>query len=314
MTPTSPALNPSRHIKMNRFLSLRAGRLPALFAAVLLLLAASSGCEDTPPNAYVPVPYVEAYLVVDRPIEGVVVLMSQALSQAYEQSAALVRDAEVTIGTDGATYPLIFSEADGAYAYPDSTVKVLPATRYTLTVRLKDGTVITAETNTPARIEWISGPDNVLQYPSDTTKLFSPDSLRIAWTQGSTKEFLVRVRCLDTLAYGSLLEPPTEETNSRTNNLDKFETPESRTFYGTARWGYMQTTAAPTVWTVFKWHGRNEVAILAPDKYFLDWFKLTRFSRSPQFNPEYSNIRGGTGVFGSAALVTKEVFLLKRVK
>ena len=39
--------------------------------------------------------------------------------------------------------------------------------------------------------------------------------------------------CIRDSAYGALLQPPTSEENSRTNNLDKFETPETPTFYGT---------------------------------------------------------------------------------
>lgn len=288
----------------------------AVVLSAFLLLFVASACEDTPPSAYVPVPYVEAYLFVDAPIEGVTVLMSQSLGAPYNHASAVVRDAQVTVAADGIDYPLVFRETSdgGAYAFPDTSVKVKPGTTYTLTVRLKDGAVCTGETVTPQRIGWTRFPYSTLQYPSDTTKLPSPDSLRIAWSAGSNAEFLIRVRCLDTLAYGALLQPPTGEENSRTNNLDDFETPETPTFYGTARWGYLQATSAPTVWNVFKWHGRNEVAIIAPDKHFLNWFKLTRFSGAPQYNEEFSNIRGGTGVFGSAASATREVFLFKRQK
>jgi hypothetical protein len=285
-------------------------------ALSLFVVALVTGCEDTPPNAYVPVPYVEAYLIVDRPIEGVTVLMSQPLSTAYDQRAALVRDADVTVTANGTTWPLAFrvEGEGGSYACPDTTVTVQPNTTYTLTVRLRDGSTLTGETTTPSRLAWIKPPAATLQYPSDTTKLPSPDSLHITWTPGNNKEYLIRVRCLDTLGYGRFLSPPTDEINGRTNNIDKFETPDEPTFYSVTRWGFVQTTDAPTVWTAFRWYGSNEVAVLAPDKHFLDWFKLTRFSRAPQFNREYSNITGGAGVVGSASVISGDVFLLKRLR
>ena len=41
---------------------------------------------------------------------------------------------------------------------------------------------------------------------------------------------------------------------------------------------------------------------------------MTKFSGNPQYNPEFSNIIGGTGVFASASIVESETFLLKRKK
>lgn len=288
----------------------------AAIVLAALLLAAMPGCEDQPPFDYEPMPYVEGYLFVDRPIEGIVVAMSQSLAQPYDQGAAVVRDAEVVVAADGASYTLAFRpEGDGgSYFLPDTTVLVKPSTVYALTVRFPGGKTVTAETVTPERIAWTRPPADILQYPSDTVRLPTPDSLRISWTPGSTVEYIVRVRCLDTAAYGAYLTPPTAEANGRTNNLSMYETAERKTFYSTTRWGFLQATVTPTVWTAFRWYGRNAVAILSPDRCFIDWFKLTRWSGNPQYNRTYSNINGGTGVFGSASLVEKEVFLRKRVK
>jgi hypothetical protein len=291
-------------------------RYLGLCGIALLLLCGVPGCEDQPPFAYEPVPYVEGYLFVDQPIDGITVAWSQSLGVPYDAAAAMERNAIVTVSTDSAVYPLTYHEhrGIGSYRCADSTILVRPRTRYTLSVQLPDGRALSAETVTPERIAWTRPPQPLLQYPSDTLTLPSPDSLRVSWTQGNTVEFLIRVRCVDTAGYGAYLAPPTDELNGRTNNLASFETPERRTFYGTTRWGFVQTTQAPTVWTAFRWYGRNAVAILAPDKHFMDWFKLTRFSGNPQYNAEYSNIRGGAGVFGSAAVAESEVFLRKRMK
>jgi len=289
--------------------------IPGLFAVVVFAMLAS-GCEDEPPTDYVPMPYVEAYLFVDRPITNVVVAISQPLTSPYTYGNGSVADAQVTITGGGKTYTLQYHEINGAgsYFYPDTNEVIQPDTEYNLEVRLKDGKVLTAATLTPQRIAWVAAPKDVAQYPSDTVRLPLVDSLAISWTKGNNSEYLVRVTRLDTLNYGAYLTPPTGEMNERTNANG--EDSESRDIYSSAMWGFLQATTAPMVWRAFRWYGMNEVAIIAPDKHFLNWFKLTQFSGNPAtFNDQFSNIRGGgVGVFGSGAIVTKNLFLLKRVK
>lgn len=285
-------------------------RVLALAALPILFVA----CEDQPPTDYIPVPFLEAYLIVDKPIEGVVVAISQPITEPFDYRDMMTRDAEVVLSANGVDYPLQYVEDDGigSYRHADTTYRVQPETTYRIRVRMADGTTMTAETTTPERIEWIIPPRDVLQYPQDTTQLFSPDSLRIAWTPGNVPEYIIRVTVLDTLSYGSYLTPPTEEINERTNNLP-FEDPGDPQFYTRIRWGFIQVSQAPTVWAAFRWYGRSEVAILAPDKALLDWFKATQWGgRSVEYRDQYSNISGGLGVFGSASVASKEVLLLKR--
>ncbi|MBE0644734.1 MAG: DUF4249 family protein [Bacteroidetes bacterium] len=293
---------------MNRY-----NRIYRILLTVITALSFAA-CEDQPPTDYIPVPYLEAYLMVGEPIDNVVVAISQPLTQKFDYSSMMASDAEVVINANGIDYPLVYGVRDGVgrYLFPDTTYRVLPDTRYSIRVRMADGEIMKAETITPGKIGWTVPPRSVIQYPQDTTQLFSPDSLRIAWTTGGASEFIIRVTVLDTLGYGTYLQPPTEEINERTNNLP-FEDPEDPPFYTKTRWGFIQTNQAPTVWAAFRWYGRNEVAILAPDKALLDWFKATQWGgRSVEFRPEYSNVNGGIGVFGSAAVAAKEIFLLKR--
>jgi hypothetical protein len=181
-----------------------------------------------------------------------------------------------------------------------------------LRVELVDGTVMSAETTTPQRIMWTKPPAQVLQYPSDTVALPSPDSLHIAWTPVPASEYLIRVRCGDTLGYGAYLTPPTPEINGRTNNLSMFEGPEDPSFYSVLRWGYVQSSTVPTVWTAFRWYGMHDIAVLVPDAWFLAWFKATQWAGNVQYNKQYSNIRGGLGVFASASIIENRAFVLKR--
>lgn len=286
---------------------------PVLLALAVLTVSA---CEDQPPTDYVAAPFLEAYLIVGQPIENVVVAVSQPITERFDYAAMMASGAEVVISGDGRDFPLIYRVTDGigTFRAADSSYHVRPRTQYDIRVRMPDGSVLQAETTTPAQIEWMVEPRAVLQYPDDTTQLFSPDSLRLAWTRGNSIEYIIRVTTLDTLGYGMYLSPPTDEINGRTNNLP-FEDPGDPQFYTKIRWGFVQATQIPTVWAAFRWYGRNEVAILAPDKPLLDWFKATQWGgRSVEYREQYSNVRGGLGVFGSASIITKDVLLLKRPK
>lgn len=288
----------------NRMLRLLLLFVPLIFVA----------CEDQPPTDYVPVPFLEGYLIVDEPVEGIVVAVSQPITERFDYGSMMARNAEVVLSANGVDHPLTYVERDGVGTYRsvDTTLRVQPETQYRIRVRMGDGTTMTAETTTPQRITWVIPPRDILQYPQDTTQLFSPDSLRIAWTPGNSPEYIIRVTVLDTLGYGRYLTPPTEEINERTNNLP-FEDPGDPQFYTRIRWGFIQVSQAPTVWAAFRWYGRSEVAILAPDKALLEWFKATQWGgRSVEYRDQYSNVQGGLGVFGSASVAAKEVLLLKR--
>ncbi len=283
---------------------------------LFLVVLAVSGCEDEPPTDYVSEPFLEAYLIVDEPIQGIVVANSQPITEAFDYAGMMERNAQVTITTGSDVYSLEYAETDGigSYRYPDTSVRIKPGTKYAIAVLMPDGKELSAETVTPERISWTIEPREFLQYPQDTTVLFSPDSLRIAWTPGNSIEYIIRVKALDTLGYGQYLEPATTEINERTNNIP-FEEPDDPTFYTLTRWGFVQTNQAPTVWAAFRWYGRNEVAILAPDQAMLDWFKATQWGgRSVEYRPEFSNVNGGVGILASASVIEQDVFVLKRKK
>jgi len=288
--------------------------IPAL--AVLFFGLSLTACEDSPPTDYIATPFLEAYLIVDQPIEDVVVAISQPITEVFDYNQMMAADAEVVISSEGVDYPLQYVVEDGIgrFRYPDTTMKVQPETRYAIRASMPDGSVMRAETVTPARIAWTVPPRDLLQYPQDTTVLVSPDSLRISWTAGNSSEYIIRVKVLDTLGYGTYLTPPTEEINGRTNNIP-FEEPDDPTFYTRTRWGFVQANQAPTVWAAFRWYGKNEVAILAADKPMLEWFKATQWGgRSVQYRDEFSNVEGGIGILASASIVTHDVFVLKRKK
>jgi len=287
-----------------------------ILAVVFGLLIFHTGCEESPPNGYTPQPFVQGFLFVDQPIAGITVSVSQPLTQPFKASEGWISNASISISDGVNTFPLSYHVQGGvgSYFYTDTTFLVQPETKYSLTVVLPDGTSMGGETTTPKRITWVTQPKPVIQYPQDTTKLLAPDSIRIAWTPGNNTEYVLRSLCLDTLGYGTYLSPPTQEINGRTNNIDFFEGPDVPMFYSIARWGFLQATTVNTVWTAFRWYGKHEVSILAPDDNFLSWFKATQFTRNGEYRSQFGSIRGGAGVFGSASVVSGETFVLKRQK
>ncbi len=281
-----------------------------IFLFLVVTLIVFSGCEDEPPTDYIPKPYIQAYLLVGQPIEDIIVATTQPIDEAYDFVGSLVPDAEVSIEVDGSVLQLAYREDidGGRYFCPDTTVLVEAETLYRLKVLMPDGTTVSAETTTPQEIQWTLKPAAHVQYPDDTTRLQANDSLRARWTSGNSAEYLVRVMVLDTINYGAYLEPATGESNTRTNSRGG----KNDNKYSSTRWGYAASNRTRLAWTSFTWHGKNNVTIMAPDYWFLEWFKSVQFSRiSAEYDTQESNVVGGIGVFGSASILSQDVFLLK---
>jgi Domain of unknown function (DUF4249) len=269
------------------------------------------GCEDSGPTDFVQQYVVEGYMIVDRPIADVVVSRSQPVTDTFKIRNGIVDDAAVRIRDGERTYELQYRRSEsglGSYYYPDTTVLIQPNTVYTLEVVTKDGGTITAQTRTPGRVEWVKPPKDTVSIPakSDQAYLNPPDSLDLGWTS-VTPEYLISVRPIDTLDYGRYLNPPTEQRNRRINpDIDKFDLHDT----DMSRWGFLGSAATPIVWAAFKWFGPQIVDVYAADEYMIRWFKMTQWSGNPQYNPLNGNVRGnGIGVFGSASVITKRVFV-----
>ncbi len=283
----------------------------SILSLVALALLALVGCEDTPPTTYVPQYVLQGYLTVDEPIQGIKVTLTQPTTEVYQYRNSAVTDAQVDILVDGQRLHLLYRPDSlvGEYYYPDTTVRVQPGTVYGIEIHAADGAVVTAETKTPSRIAWTKPPRDTIQYPpSDTVR--PPDSLSLSWSAApETEEYLISVRSLDTVQYGRYLRPPTREPNVRIARPFEENAPD---YKDVTRWGFLQGTRTPLVWAAFKWYGLQEVTVYAPDPNFLDWFKMTQFAQNPQYDTRLGSVKGGVGVFASAAIARKRVFVLKK--
>ena len=280
-----------------------------LFALNILGLAS---CEDPVAFDYIPEYAVEAYLLVDEPITGVMITKSQPVADTFVYENSIVRDAKVHIirdQRDTLTLQFYPSGRGGEYRLPDSNLLIQPSTRYDLLVVLPDGKRVRGTTYTPKRVEWINAPRSVLQYPVDTLNLFAPDSLSISWTPiEGIPEYLIAISCLDTIGYGKYLDPPTLDSNRKIFRFFR-RNPDNPRLRELTLYGFIQGTKAPVVWTAFRWYGKHKLSIFAPDPNFVKWFKAGWGGN--QYDYRLASVEGGLGVFASGSYVEQETFLLK---
>lgn len=286
-----------------------------LLGVACALVAILGGCEDAPPNDYVPQYVVQAYLIVDQPIQGISLTRSQPLTDTFRMENGIITDADVRLTVDGNTLQLRHrgEGGPGGYYYPDSAVLVKPNTLYKLEITTKDGSHITAQTLTPGVVEWKRAPLDTITIPpkNNSAYLNPPDSLDLSWTAvPGVDEYLISVTALDTLDYGKYLTPPTGTQNRRVNpDFDEFE--EGRRHTELTRWGFVANDRTPIVWAVFKWFGPQEVTLYAADDAFVRWFKMTQWTGNAQYDPLLGNVRGdGIGVFASASVAKKKIFMI----
>ncbi len=283
-----------------------------IIAAILFTGLYLSSCESTTEPDYIKDTFVEGYLIVGEPIEGIMVYHTQPLSTKYNRNNAAIKNANVSITVDGIVYNLEYKDGiNPGYAYSDSTVLVQPNKNYYLNITLDNGKTLSGHTLTPGTMEWVREPKEFFHYPQDTVKLPQVDSLDIEWTAVANRFFyFVRIECLDTLNYGKYLPEPTDEMNRRAHNI--LQKMDDGTYYkNLTGWGFIANTNTPTVWSGFKWFGKHKLAIYCPDANMLSWF-VNLFFLGTSLNVEHTNsIIGGYGVFGSASKVEKEAFMYK---
>lgn len=282
-----------------------------ILSLLAFTLIALVGCEDAPPTSYVPQYVLEAYLIVDEPVAGIHLTLSQPTTEIYSYPKSAVKDAQIDLINGDQRLHLQYrpDSAVGEYYYPDTTVVIKPNTTYNVEVRTSDGSLLTGQTTTPGRIQWVKAPKDTIYYPkSDTVR--PPDSLGLAWSAvPNVQEFLVSVRSLDTLNYGKYLAPPTNERNVRIDRANEDQAPD---YNDVSRWGFLQGTTTPITWAVFKWYGLQEVSLYAPDQNFLNWFKMTVFGQNVQYDSRLGSVKGGVGVFASASVARKRIFVIKK--
>lgn len=285
-------------------------RTAALMTALVCSVFVQS-CEDPVPNDYEPVNFIEAYLKVGDPIQNIQVFRTQSVTDTFRIENAILRDVQVVVTANGNEYPLSFRETEdgGEYYFPDSSVVVLPNTRYEVDFVFADGATAFGTTLTPGEFAWTAPPRDELQYPIDSLKLPSPDSIAVAWTESTVDAYVISLQCLDTLNYGAYLNPPTEELNRRIYRSWEEDAPR---YDEVTRSAYLIDNDSPVGWFAFKWFGKYLVEVQAVDANMDKWYKFTHWGSNPQYSELSGSIEGDAiGALCSYSAISKEIFLVK---
>lgn len=297
-----------------------------LFLITILVLGLNS-CEDSLPDQYVNQTIVQGYLIVDKPISGILVTNSKPIFGKFDDISSQIRNAKVQIFYTNSntnkmdTLDLQFrSIGEIGYCYQDQNLKVKPNTLYYLRIQLNTGKIITGQTLTPDRFNWVREPLDKIYYPLDTLKLPRISEYDLSWTKESNANYyLIRVICHDTVEYGKYLTPPDLNDKNRKcyNIMDHMDENQKHTYYkNVTTWNLLGDSLTPTVWMAFKWFGGHTVSVYSPDQNMFNWFKNTYFTNSTENDPLLSSVKGSGafGVFGSASVIEKDIFLFKNQK
>lgn len=283
---------------------------PSIRTLVLLgfLVPFLVACEDPVPQDYTPQVVVESSIYVGDPMSGFRVYWSQSLADTFKFDNATIRDAQVTVRSNGRTFPFeyVADSTGGFYRAQDTTYRVEAETDYTLEVVVADR-IVTGSTRTPKAISWTAAPRDTLYYPGRANELRPTDSLRVAWTVPAPgTEYVLMSICLDTVGYGQYRVPATADTNRRIRD-EEFD--DDSPLGPTPTRYFLAQQPGIFSWGAFKFFGKHELRVYAGDQNFIRWFKQITFSRS--MNPLLQSVEGGLGCFGSAAYVRGPIFLVK---
>jgi hypothetical protein len=287
--------------------------LPKLFLCCVSTLLVS--CEDPIPTDYSPDVVVQALLIVGKPIDNVLIYLSQPMRDSFDVSRSVIRDADVVVtGPDGEIRLVFVTDTlGGHYAAIDTSIIVRAGATYDLRVSTQGKTIV-ANTTTPLQITAVNTIRPVIQYVGYRNETLPiDDSLRVSWTTAGTGyEYFITMTCLDTVHYGKYLAIPTNDSNERVR-------PQENEFDRTTPFNTEATRFAfvqgPNVfsWGAFKWYGPHTFAVFAGDKNFINFVKQVTFG-GRQINENLQSFKNALGYFGSASRIEHNTFLLKEAR
>ncbi len=285
---------------------------------IILTLLTLYSCEDPVPTDYVPQNYLEAALLVGQPIDDIILMRTQPINAVFDYESSLIRDAEVIITGDDQEFKLQIDATGIRGYYSNDDYRIKGNTIYNIEVIMSDGSRITGTTLTPDTVQWVRDLPQFIQYPIDTVRKESKDTL--IWDgiptpidEGAIKSsgyWGVSVKALDTLEYGTYLDTvPNREKNRRVFRPNANPDNDWR-YKELSTWGVLPSTKTPVVWNFFRWYGLHEISIYNMDNNYLKWF-FQRVVQS-EFDPNLSTVKGdGIGVFGSLNAIRDTFFLVK---
>ncbi len=289
-----------------------------LFLVITNLIFTSCG-DPVPLGDYQERYLIEAFIFVGQPINDIAISKSQnltdtfRLNKSYKEGLAQVKQAYINeLDANGNVIKSLKLIPDSLKFYAqDTSYLVKENTKYTIRVEYLDGEITSGETFTPMPTAWDIkySIKKEVQFPFDS--LSAPPTDTIAWLPiSSVPYYIIAVKCMDTLEYGKYTPNQNEKEKNRRINRpirgDNF-------FKDQTSLGFLPTTKTPVVWSIFKWFGKHEIYLYAPDYNTIRWFLQNRTSR--EYNSLLSSVKStsgkGIGVFGSSSVIKDTFFLVK---
>ncbi len=259
-------------------------------------------CTSVTESTFSPQIVIQGYLYANEPLDSIVIRESIPITGITGNDR--VSNAIVTLSTGDSIYPLHndSSFVPGARYRTDYPLVIQPGVTYSLRVEAL-GQVATATTTVPQLIHLdsvtlngqrlsLTALDSVT-YPKYVDSLGSP-GIHLWWSPS-----------LGSAGYG--IEAVSLDTNADTILDAVSSAVGDSAAMGRYRF-FILSTDEQVVWPQFTRYGLNAIRALALDKNYEDYV-LGLYLSGSQFNNSTLDVKGGLGVFGSAARASKEVYL-----
>lgn len=315
----------------------------------LLLLPAGllAGCILDPIGAIrKPNPQIilQAFLTPDAPVDSVVLRTTVPADEYYtwmDLSPYAISNANVVIANGGQSYTLTErAPGTGTYAHPTLTAR--SGQVYSIEVTFPPGhgfagRRLTASTTVPNSVHATAtlNPSQTAKGVTSLNELVFPKQLadpgrfgitssttpfRLAWNDAGAGGYLVGALSLDTSAVGLLRYRMWDDYVGNPDSTQDdgdwdFKSPSQRQFLHKSGYiGFPDSLSADVYWLLFYYRGAYDVAVIAADEGYYDYFASVANGPAGQSGSDadfgiVSNVKGGTGVFGSYSADTVHAFI-----
>ncbi len=257
------------------------------------------GCDGAIESEYVEHVIVRGFIYPGEPIDSVVLHYSVPFGKSFVDSQFAVEGADVRVRVDGKEYPLLAGILKGRYYLPASELVIEGGKEYELVIK-KDEHDIYARTRVPLPIKYnnleTSLPsDKVL--PLDTNDASGFSYTITAGPVQPTILYMMQINALDTTVGKIFTDPqagPPVDTSAYVRN------------------SFIQTSPRIILYSrLFGWFGPNRMTILALDSNWVDYKRQVGYGENAfsPFQSSLNKVKGGIGIWGSAAKDTVTVYV-----
>ena len=269
---------------------------------LLLLTSAFIGCDGAIESEYKEQIVVQGFIYPGEQID-VSLHYTTPYGTAFSDKGSAVVGADVRVRVDGALYTLIpYSSLKGRYRLPVSSLVVEGGKEYELIIT-KDQHSLYARTRVPMPIAYTGINDSLPKdriLPLDTNNASTfVYGVTAAPIDQPWRLYMLQVTALDTSVgkiNTSIAGPPVDTS-------------------AIVRYSFIQTAPNFRIYSrLFGWFGPNRITALALDSNWVDYKRAVAYGPVAfiPYQPSLNHIKGGIGVWASAARDTVTVYVKRK--